>query len=424
MKENKKIGLALSGGGYRAAAFHLGTLRALSKLNILDKVDVISAISGGAITGSYFCLNKDSFEKFDKEFESKLQKSIILNTVTSIHFIIRILVYFILVGLITFSCYYFISNITFASLLCIGVNLFILVKYQFKIFPLSEIIDIEYNKLFFKDKKLSDLPSSPLLAINATNIQTGRLWTFSKNKMGDSTYTGIKFNHHNFPISTAVMSSTCVPFAFTPVKIDKTYFDNQEEYENCKPILVDGGVYDNQGVHKLTQIGSSYKCDLVIISDAGNKLPFMNSYNNTLILLIRTFDVFMNRIKNFQMMRNLFESKGNEEEIAYISLGWDLENCIAGFIRAFRSNQLSESVIKKHELDKSESDDNLIDYMKAKTNYHELLLKVPTLEKISIARNVKTNLTSLSKLQISSLADYAEALTELQVRLYCPSLLS
>lgn len=55
----KKIGLALSGGGYRAAAFHIGTLRALHKLNVLDKVDVISSVSGGSITAAYYVLNKD-----------------------------------------------------------------------------------------------------------------------------------------------------------------------------------------------------------------------------------------------------------------------------------------------------------------------------------------------------------------------------
>lgn len=53
---NYKIGLALSGGGYRAAAFHVGTLRAFHKLGILEKVDVISTISGGSITGSCYCL--------------------------------------------------------------------------------------------------------------------------------------------------------------------------------------------------------------------------------------------------------------------------------------------------------------------------------------------------------------------------------
>ena len=38
-KDNKRIGLALSGGGYRAAAYHIGTLRALHKLGILENVE-------------------------------------------------------------------------------------------------------------------------------------------------------------------------------------------------------------------------------------------------------------------------------------------------------------------------------------------------------------------------------------------------
>src|SRR5207247_7137422 len=43
------IGLALSGGGSRAAAFHLGCLRALSGLGLLPRVRVLSGISGGAL---------------------------------------------------------------------------------------------------------------------------------------------------------------------------------------------------------------------------------------------------------------------------------------------------------------------------------------------------------------------------------------
>ena len=50
--DGKRIGLALSGGGYRAAAYHIGALRALHKLGVLDKVDVISSVSGGSITES------------------------------------------------------------------------------------------------------------------------------------------------------------------------------------------------------------------------------------------------------------------------------------------------------------------------------------------------------------------------------------
>ena len=55
----KRIGLALSGGGYRAAAFCIGTLKKLHELGILQKVSFLSTISGGSIAGAYFCLSED-----------------------------------------------------------------------------------------------------------------------------------------------------------------------------------------------------------------------------------------------------------------------------------------------------------------------------------------------------------------------------
>jgi NTE family protein len=57
----KKIALALSGGGYRVAAYHVGTLRALNRLKILDKVDVISSVSGGSIVAAYYVLQKGNY---------------------------------------------------------------------------------------------------------------------------------------------------------------------------------------------------------------------------------------------------------------------------------------------------------------------------------------------------------------------------
>lgn len=73
----KKIGIALSGGGYRAAAYHIGTLRALHRLGILDKVNVISSVSGGSITAAYYALNKDNYEDFEKGFIRSLSKSVL-----------------------------------------------------------------------------------------------------------------------------------------------------------------------------------------------------------------------------------------------------------------------------------------------------------------------------------------------------------
>ena len=93
-----EIAIALSGGGYRAAMFHLGTLSYLHHLHIdeehtfLDMVNTISTISGGTLTGLWYMLQysqdaicDDSFRDLyfklinskvaEKGFKNLLEKS-------------------------------------------------------------------------------------------------------------------------------------------------------------------------------------------------------------------------------------------------------------------------------------------------------------------------------------------------------------
>ena len=53
-----RIGLCLSGGGFRAAAFHLGTLAYLDRVKLLDKVCALSTVSGGTFTGAKYAISK------------------------------------------------------------------------------------------------------------------------------------------------------------------------------------------------------------------------------------------------------------------------------------------------------------------------------------------------------------------------------
>jgi NTE family protein len=47
------IGLALSGGGFRATLFHLGAIRRLHELGILPKLTTVSSVSGGSILNGF-----------------------------------------------------------------------------------------------------------------------------------------------------------------------------------------------------------------------------------------------------------------------------------------------------------------------------------------------------------------------------------
>jgi NTE family protein len=424
-----KIGLSLSGGGYRATAFHLGTLRKLQQMNLLERVDVMSTISGGSITGAYYCLNKDNYFSFDNSlYEGLQQKNVIrklLLSTTTLQLVLFLLV-FLVPGI-----YFLFTKWAWLFPLLLAVCVFLLLKFQFIIFPVSKRIEIIYDEFFYMNKKLGDLPDKPLLVIGSTNLQTARPFTFSKTWIQDSTYQyrkpPVKFKAAAFPISRAVMASSCVPFAFTPIVIGKEFFENEPDADKLHPLLVDGGVYDNQGIHKIVQTGS-YECSHIITSDAGGGATGELKFSNTISLLISTVDVFMSRIKKSQMVQDVYDNAATaKKEIAYFSLAWDIENCISGFIQNLAKGNITLKVIEAHQLPEDwvkhphEFESEITEYLKAATNYNSIAK--PTPEEKVIARRVSTNLTSLSKQQTDCLIKQAECLTELQVKLYCPSLL-
>jgi hypothetical protein len=51
-----KVGLALSGGGFRASFYHLGVLACLAERDVLRDVEVLSCVSGGSIVGACYWL--------------------------------------------------------------------------------------------------------------------------------------------------------------------------------------------------------------------------------------------------------------------------------------------------------------------------------------------------------------------------------
>jgi NTE family protein len=71
-----KIGLALSGGGARAMAFHLGCLKALHDLGILDRVRVLSTVSGGSVIGALYAASDDPFAAFETRVRAVLARGL------------------------------------------------------------------------------------------------------------------------------------------------------------------------------------------------------------------------------------------------------------------------------------------------------------------------------------------------------------
>jgi len=433
MAKKIKIGLALSGGGYRAAAFHLGVLKKLKEMGILDKLHALSTISGGSIAGVYYLLNIDNFEKFQTDFRDCLKTSVILKVIFSSRFIgTMALLLAVIAGI-----FYFSGSLSLGFLLTL-ILLIICFIFLYSIIPLSDLVERAYKKIFFGDKKLNDLPNSPKAAINSTNLETGLPFVFSKYVMSDSSYyepddegDSIKFLWKEFPLSVAVSASTAVPFPFNPIRIKKQHFQNEADYqERANPNLVDGGVYDNQGFHKLVTKKSRYLCDIIICSDGS--APFKRKFFNKtpLPILIRVNNVMMSRVRGLQAMLNVFYSNEDSiKEITYFSIDWRYEDCVIKFVENLRRNQVRKRVVELHQIPgeiyggKIFKEKEIIEFMKRKIEYERIIRSGITEDKIEIISRLKTSLHAFTDEQIDMLSAHGAALAELQVNLYCPTLL-
>lgn len=436
MEKIEKFGLSLSGGGYRAAAFHLGVLRFLHKANLLDDIDVLSTISGGSIIGAYYTLNKDNFFDFESNFTTLLKNNLIIKVLLQWRVLFPLVVILGLFGGGVYLCIAGLLNV-FEYFGALSVSILIALLFQFRLLPFSAIVEQIYSQLFFKDSKLNDLPEKPLLAINATNLDTGTLFTFSKTKMEDSTYKyrvnppKHYFDNQNFPLSMAVACSTCVPYPFNPIKIGKEYFVNPNDARFIKPLLVDGGVYDNQGIHKITQKNSTYKCDIIICSDAS--APMQRKYYgaNPISVLKRMNTVMMDRIKKMQFFQNIYDDYGTSvKEIAYFSIDWEYDRCISGFADALIENRIREGVKQMHAIPESilnltstDKKQKIVSFIKDKLDYYKIITRGLNKNEILLIKKISTSLKNLNDKEIELLSRHAEVLAEIQTKLYCPSLM-
>ena len=442
-KNGKKIGLALSGGGYRAAAYHIGTLRALNRLGILDKVDVISSVSGGSITAAYYALHQDDFNEFEKSFKEKLKKGI-LNTSWPLLLIYALVLLGAMVCTPIFLVYCPMEPcckmvILFAIWVIILITM---LDGQFLILPTSRLIQKQYDKHFFQGKTLSDLPDTPVLTINATEITYNRIFSFSQTKVSGGDFKETLFKKDDIPLSFAVMASSAFPGGISPIKFPTKYM-TEERDDAHKPYLIDGGIYDNIGCHKFTEEKSSFKVTYSIVSLAENDKPIYKSYNNSLTLLRRVIDLALNRIDKLQEAKNMYASDNSLQRNAYVVLKWndDLGRIPLRFLQNAQNGNVPMEVMAIHgfteeELKMLKSLPNMKDRHKAceifnqytdrvqdAIGWKDLYDKRPDQDTIDRAYGVCTSLFGLNDSKIEALTAFSEWMTEVQCKLYLPNLL-
>ncbi|KPK15328.1 MAG: hypothetical protein AMJ67_15360 [Betaproteobacteria bacterium SG8_41] len=289
----KRIGLALSGGGFRAAAFHLGVFKKLKALGLLENISLLSCVSGGSIAGAFLALNWNDPDKALVDLENYLnEKSISVST--------------FLGGLFD----------PFSS-------------------RLDKLAD-SYDEDLFHKKTLLDLRGGPRIYLNSTNLATGNMFSFiaggpnGPEHMRD--WEMGKVSAGDFPISRAVAASSAFPPVYPPLRLDQDKYpksvpgedENQtaevigwdfgeEDYlhdnwhtdtggQESYVTLTDGGVYDNMGVNPL--VSQRKNLDYLIVSDGGK--PFKldaRAAESGLGALYASIGIMMEQIRSLQFSR-------------------------------------------------------------------------------------------------------------------------
>ncbi len=278
------VGLALSGGGFRASIFHMGVLKRLDELGILSNVDVVSTVSGGSIVGAYYVhqmgLGK-SLAEIEARFTEALKANVRLRGLT-------------------------------------GAIVFHPIRALRSLLPghtRTDTTAAELDRLLFHGATLQSLPDHPKLIINATSLNTGQVWKFSKESMYDYRYGTIR--EPQAPLCDAVGASAAVPGLFPPLILDPDYIHDVEPPPPSKSgepfdpatvkrlALSDGGVRDNQGVRSLL----TEKLPYVIVSDASGLIDLDASPSTFAAnVLLRSNNITMDAARDLTV-QGIFERK-------------------------------------------------------------------------------------------------------------------
>jgi len=295
-REHPKLGLALSGGGHRAAFFHIGVLARLAELGLLRRVEVISTVSGGSIVGALYYLHVKNL--LEAKADAEIGDADYVEAVCAVEGEYREAAA---------------TNVRGSGWSNPLKNFQMALPTYTRTDRVGELYEERFYSKAWGDRpkangriRMRDLliePKGhqgsfdpdvenasrnapvPILLLEATTLNTGHNWRFEAMYMGEPPRQGTadqslredvdkntilertKWSDlpqacRDFPLGSAVASSACFPGGFPPMLVPGLFDDLVVE-------LVDGGVHDNQGVEGLVDRG----CTHWIISDGSGQMP-------------------------------------------------------------------------------------------------------------------------------------------------------
>lgn len=323
----RKIGLALSGGGARAIAFHLGCLRALNQLGLLDRVAILSTVSGGSVIGAYFHSHQGDFPSFEAKIRDVLAQGLVKAMRGEFFGVlgIKIVAAFVIIGIVA-AC------VVLIKLVAKGLSLIVprwLSSHWERLdirSPLhrfasrTTLLEAALDELFFKGACLNDLPRQPHLVVNATELRTGSAFRFGTLESGSWRWG--KLHRNAVSVAHAVAASAAYPL-FLPAFDETLTFDKNGELKNARVILTDGGIYDNLGLGCLWPDRSEkvslnvIPVDTIICCSAGYGLRQEPPSQFVFARMLSAFSTVFNRAQNASIHR-LHEAKRSGQIKSFI----------------------------------------------------------------------------------------------------------
>ncbi|MFC1597726.1 patatin-like phospholipase family protein [Planctomycetota bacterium] len=295
----QKLGLALSGGGFRATLYHLGVVRFLRDAGALQQVTDIASVSGGSILAAHLVLNWDRYNGDDESFAKAASE-----VVRFVQFDVR---------------NHIVRRIPLQFVLRILARLRLWQRCN-----LTPNANLEryYKNVLYGDRCLYELPETPALHILTTNVSNGGLSVFNRQGLfiqerGDTdnaTFQHIPGQMASLP--RVVGASSAFPGFFPPVQISAADLGVREGHFPTE-WFTDGGVYDNLGTRAFSWLKrQNVEFDQILVSDAGKPFQVLSDASLGLIgQSMRATDILWDRVS--QLEREHF---GKQGEFAFLPI--------------------------------------------------------------------------------------------------------
>jgi NTE family protein len=290
-------GLCLSGGGYRAMLFHVGALKRLNDAGRLPGLARISSVSGGSITAAALALHWGDLDWQDgiaANFDALVMEPI-------------------------------------RALAQHTIDVFAVAEGMLPFVSVGERVAHAYREHLFGDATLQQLPAepAPLFVLNATNLESGALFRFTRPFAADWRVGTIAAPQ--IALADAVAASSAFPPVLSPFELDLTGAQWTTETGNDlatpgyrgKIALSDGGVYDNLGLETVWK-----RCRSVLVSDGGGHMPDDTDPPHVWPLqTLRVLKVIDNQVRDLRKRQTVASFRLNLRTGAY----WGIRSHVADY---------------------------------------------------------------------------------------------